>query len=475
MIRCFNAPYEGNAPFLFFSYCHEDASLAYPMIERLILEGYRVWFDNGVHPGDEWPDVVAEHLNRSSAFVAAISRASSASHNCRNEMSFAVSCNKPMLSVILESFEMPLGMKLQLGTSLYLHYHEYDQDAAFYHKLMEAPCLNACKASDVSASQADLEAWQTRKAQYSQIVRNEPASADAAQWLDAGHQPENDEPDAPAFERNPAEEQSPQMEQPRPEIPGQAAADDDSIVPTEDLPTELVSPFGDMPDDDQTLLSAETELAPAFLIRCRTGERFSLRQFENRIGRSASRSDIVILGNPGISRCHAEISQYNGKFMIRDMGSSAGTLMSGTQIAEDTRADMKDFEVITLAKEDFLFFANRAAESVLGLGKLCLLQSVDSKEMKLLSDSQLLLDRKHRWRDGVLSDTHIRRENNTAIIRENESYFVADIASKHGTFLNGRRLNPGERAQLKNGDILSVVQTKFEFIELQIKEEAHED
>ena len=75
----------------------------------------------------------------------------------------------------------------------------------------------------------------------------------------------------------------------------------------------------------------------------------------------------------------------------------------------------------------------------------------------------------------MLSDTHIRRQDNTAIIRENDVFFVTDIASRHGTYLNGRRLNPGERVQLRNGDVVSVVHTKFEYIELQIKDETHED
>ena len=39
-MKCYASPYEGAEDFLFFSYCHEDASRVYPIIERLAIEGF---------------------------------------------------------------------------------------------------------------------------------------------------------------------------------------------------------------------------------------------------------------------------------------------------------------------------------------------------------------------------------------------------------------------------------------------------
>ena len=127
-MKCFVTPYEGDQDYLFFSYCHEDATEVYPIIERLVLEGFRVWFDDGIHPGEDWPEVIATHLSQAKLCVAAITKASAESHNCRNEVSFAISGNLPFLSLILEDFPMPAGIRLQLSSANYLRKFELSED-----------------------------------------------------------------------------------------------------------------------------------------------------------------------------------------------------------------------------------------------------------------------------------------------------------------------------------------------------------
>lgn len=160
-MKCYTIPYEGDQDYLFFSYCHDDAERVYPIIERLAIEGFRVWFDDGIHPGEDWPDVIAAHLSNAKACVAAISKNSSESHNCRNEVSFAIGHNKPFLSIILENFKMPLGMQLQLSSTRFLK--NYEQSIPkFYESLLSAPLLIACKEPGSKADGAELRAWQKR-------------------------------------------------------------------------------------------------------------------------------------------------------------------------------------------------------------------------------------------------------------------------------------------------------------------------
>ena len=116
-MKCYASPYEGQQDYLFFSYCHDDAAKVFPIIERLALEGFRVWFDDGIHPGEEWPEVIANHLTGAKACVSVVSVQAAESHNCRNELSFALANNKPMLSIILEDFPMPLAIQLQLSNT----------------------------------------------------------------------------------------------------------------------------------------------------------------------------------------------------------------------------------------------------------------------------------------------------------------------------------------------------------------------
>ena len=164
-MKCYSVPYEGNQEYIFFSYCHEDAPLVYPIIERLSIEGFRVWYDNGIHPGDDWPEVIATHLSRAKVCVAAISKASAESHNCRNEVSFAIANNKPFVSVLIEDFPMPLGMQLQLSSSNYIKKNDYSQEK-FYQKLLSAPTIADCRKAGDSASPTAIMEWKNHVTEY---------------------------------------------------------------------------------------------------------------------------------------------------------------------------------------------------------------------------------------------------------------------------------------------------------------------
>ena len=166
-MKCYSVPYEGNQEYIFFSYCHEDAPLVYPIIERLSIEGFRVWYDNGIHPGDDWPEVIATHLSGAKVCVAAISKASAESHNCRNEVSFAIANNKPFVSVLIEEFPMPLGMQLQLSSSNYIKKNDYSQEK-FYQKLISAPTIADCRKAGDSASPTAIMEWKNHVTEYEQ-------------------------------------------------------------------------------------------------------------------------------------------------------------------------------------------------------------------------------------------------------------------------------------------------------------------
>jgi len=174
-MSCQVTPYEGSEPYLFFSYCHQDRARVYPIIERLSLEGFRIWYDSGISAGADWAEVIARHLKDSSACIAAISQKSSESHNCRNEVNFAVANAKPMLSVLLEAFAMPLGMQLQLGTAKYIKMYELAQQD-FYQQLLAAPILTACRRAGVQADPLALREWEERARTLERELQ--PAAAD---------------------------------------------------------------------------------------------------------------------------------------------------------------------------------------------------------------------------------------------------------------------------------------------------------
>jgi hypothetical protein len=107
--------YRGSDPYTFVSYAHADSVQVYPEIARLHEEGCHIWFDEGIDPGDGWPDAIADALIDAAVFLVFISPRSATSRNVKSEINFALNIDKPILAVHLEETRLPSGLALRLG------------------------------------------------------------------------------------------------------------------------------------------------------------------------------------------------------------------------------------------------------------------------------------------------------------------------------------------------------------------------
>lgn len=137
--------YEGNEPYIFASYAHKDSEQVLPVISQLQQRGYRVWYDEGIVPGSEWPENIAQHLNDCAAVIVFLSPNCIDSANCRREITYALSKNKPFLGLFLEPTTMSPGMELQIATQQCVMKYAYADEALFYEKLCSCPDLQPCK------------------------------------------------------------------------------------------------------------------------------------------------------------------------------------------------------------------------------------------------------------------------------------------------------------------------------------------
>ena len=145
-MKCRATPYQGQEPFAFFSYCHKDSDRVYPLIEKLTELGYRIWFDEGIGIGDEWPEVIARKLEECDTFLVAMTPDYCCSHNCKNEMTYQVEDQKPMLPLMMEDFPLSGGIKLQLAGTQYLQL--FDRSPADWAGLItKSGMLAACKGA----------------------------------------------------------------------------------------------------------------------------------------------------------------------------------------------------------------------------------------------------------------------------------------------------------------------------------------
>jgi hypothetical protein len=110
------AAYTGDEPFAFVSYAHLDAEAVYPEIRRLDLMGYRIWYDEGIDPGNEWPEEVASALKRSTQFIVFVTQCAIGSRNVRNEINYALKLDKPFFAIHLDETALPPGMDLQMSS-----------------------------------------------------------------------------------------------------------------------------------------------------------------------------------------------------------------------------------------------------------------------------------------------------------------------------------------------------------------------
>ena len=116
--------YKGTRPYIFVSYSHKDMAEVFAIIKKLSESRYRLWYDEGIEPGVEWPEVVGKALVGCSQLLVFMSRTAAVSRNVRNEINLAFSEGKGILVVHLEKAKLTEGMKLQIGTMQFLNKYE---------------------------------------------------------------------------------------------------------------------------------------------------------------------------------------------------------------------------------------------------------------------------------------------------------------------------------------------------------------
>lgn len=116
--------YKGTKPYIFISYSHKNMREVFGIIRKLNESRYRIWYDEGIEPGNEWPEVVGKALLGSTQFLVFMSRSAANSRNVRNEINLAFSEGKNIIVVYLEKTNLTEGMKLQIGTVQFINRFE---------------------------------------------------------------------------------------------------------------------------------------------------------------------------------------------------------------------------------------------------------------------------------------------------------------------------------------------------------------
>ena len=136
--------YRGSEPFVFVSYAHADAELAYPIISGLQERGMRIWFDDGMDVGDIWDEVIPNHVEQCAAMLCLVSSRFADSDNCLDEIHYAKELKKELLILHLEDEVLPRNFRFRYSRFHALRLSDYSDRNGLMDKLAATRKLCCC-------------------------------------------------------------------------------------------------------------------------------------------------------------------------------------------------------------------------------------------------------------------------------------------------------------------------------------------
>ena len=94
--------YNGNEPYLFISYSHRDTAKVYPILDALYDRKYRIWYDESCENGNDFRDELRHRIEKCSAVILFVSKASMTSPFCGMEVIVARENGKRLYPIYLE-------------------------------------------------------------------------------------------------------------------------------------------------------------------------------------------------------------------------------------------------------------------------------------------------------------------------------------------------------------------------------------
>jgi len=259
-----------SGPDIFISYSREDRPTARQFATSLADEGFSVWWDNALHSGETFDEVIEKQLRESKAVVVLWSPRSVASRWVRAEATLADRRNK-LCPAIIEACDRPIVFELTHTADL----------------------------SDWSGETTDLH-WQTFVEDLHRLV-DRGKEAEAAQ--------------AEAHDQQPAAK-------PKAAAPAHPAPAKDAIAAAHPANGGRAAAASALATDEFHCLEI---LDPDLALY-----RFVVSPMGLKIGRVPP-ADIV-LSDPSVSREHCIVGLANDELLVSDLNSTNGTYIDGVRI-----------------------------------------------------------------------------------------------------------------------------------------------
>ena len=297
MKRCCVKPYVGCEKYIFISYSHKDIATVFPVIEQLSKDGYRVWFDDGIDPGSEWPESIASKINNCSVFLSFISENSLGSHNCCREINFALLKKKPFLSVFIEPVYLSPGMEMQFSDVQAVYKYKYNDINEFFTRMYSATVLSPCLGlANPSVNVSKPEEHTVNLMDLYGIDNRRRVSINDKWFID------------------------------------------------DNKNNEFIS----------SLKTRNSEKNHVFLQSYKTNQKLELYLPETKFGRNNSLIDYSI-NNSAVSRIHAKILYKNNNYYLQDCFAKNKTFLNFNELQPECEYLLSEGDLIKFANERFIF------------------------------------------------------------------------------------------------------------------------
>ena len=184
--------YEGKEPYIFISYSHADRECVLAIVAAMDKRGYRVWYDAGIHAGEQWTDTLANKIAGCKVFLLFSSASYIASFApdserpfCRLEFTYAQKTRKPMIPVLLDSAAFPSEMEFLIGNPQQMRPAPDETPEAFAARLDTEPLFQRCRrATTPDAAPPEVVTRNRPVTPSAEFVGRETIMRDITQALD---------------------------------------------------------------------------------------------------------------------------------------------------------------------------------------------------------------------------------------------------------------------------------------------------
>lgn len=463
-MKCNVTPYNGDERYMFVSYCHEDKTIVYPYIEMLAKRGFRVWYDEGIMPGDEWPETIAEKLSKCDFFLTFITENSLNSHNCRREVNYAIQKNKPFTGVFLEDVQLTVSMEMIFATYQGVYRNKYDTHEecleVVYRNTPIYRCLGARNPDIIVhdlveiVNKPELVPEKEETPLYDEFFLKGKNTEDKS----SGQQDE-------IHSINPDEEQKNDGQQ----------VDPVELIADEMIQDEVISEVDgeDLDNTSEGLDSGEEESAEhippvvsmlegfdetrAFLYSFGRNNVFYIDKEVYCIGRSIQEADLVIL-NDTISKVHAIIQKIENGYYVKDNDSLNRVMVNGVLLNPKDLHKLEHLDLVSLGNEHLIYHEKEQPDYDIRVDVK--LTSIATNETIEVEGPFFRIGRGNEYNDFVMKQSSISKRHAVVIQDKNKVYLI-DLKSSNGSFINNKLLISQRRTQLKNNDLIRFGNQEF--------------